>query len=221
MTGGLDSGARAPEPAPGALTRLFPAYGWLKGYGREDLSKDFTAALVITVLLVPQSMAYAMLAGLPPIYGLYALIVPTVVYALFGTSRHMPVGPPALMALLTLTSVSALARPGTEEYIGLVLLLALMVGVLQLAIGPLGMGFITNFISRPVLSGFVYASAVIILLSQAKHLLGIRLPDEPSTPMLAVEISRNIVSKYRAADIEVLFTHVKLQVREPLETAGW
>ncbi|WP_228282201.1 SulP family inorganic anion transporter [Rubrobacter tropicus] len=200
---------------------MFPAYGWLKGYGREDLSKDFTAALVITVLLVPQSMAYAMLAGLPPIYGLYALIVPTVVYALFGTSRHMPVGPPALMALLTLTSVSALARPGTEEYIGLVLLLALMVGVLQLAIGPLGMGFITNFISRPVLSGFVYASAVIILLSQAKHLLGIRLPDEPSTPMLAVEISRNIVSKYRAADIEVLFTHVKLQVREPLETAGW
>ena len=190
MTGGPDNRARSPEP--GRLERLFPAYGWLRGYGRKDFTKDLTAALVITVLLVPQSMAYAMLAGLPPIYGLYASIVPTVVYALFGTSRHMPVGPPALMALLTLTSVSALARPGTEEYIGLVLLLALMVGVLQLAIGLLGMGFITNFISRPVLSGFVYASAVIILLSQVKHLLGIRLPDEPSTPMLVAEISRRV-----------------------------
>jgi SulP family sulfate permease len=114
------------------------------------------------------------------------------VYALFGTSRHMPVGPPAVMALLTLTSVSALARPGTEEYIGLVLLLALMVGVLQLVVGFLGMGFITNFISRPVLSGFIYASAVIIVLSQVGYLLGIRLPDGAPTPELVAEIARRI-----------------------------
>lgn len=189
----LDGEAReAPGLTAGGVAKVFPAYGWLRGYGREDLSKDFAAALVITVMVVPQSLAYAMLAGLPPIYGLYASIVPTVVYALFGTSRHMPVGPPALMALLTLTSVSALARPGTEEYISLVLLLALMVGVVQVAIGLLGMGFITNFISRPVLTGFVYASAVIIVLSQVGHLLGLRLPAETSTPRLIATISRSI-----------------------------
>lgn len=132
-------------------------------------------------MLVPQSMAYALLAGLPPIYGLYASTVPAIIYALFGTSKHMPVGPPALMALLTFTSVSAIARPGSEEYIGYVLLLALMVGALQLALGFLQMGFLTNFISHPVLSGFIYASAVIIALSQVKHFLGIESADDHST----------------------------------------
>ena len=140
-----------------------------------------SAGLVITVMLVPQSMAYALLAGLPPIYGLYASTVPAILYALFGTSKHMPVGPPALMALLTFTSVSAIAKPGSEEYIGYVLLLALMVGVLQLALGLLQMGFLTNFISHPVLSGFIYASAVIIALSQVKHFLGIEPADDHST----------------------------------------
>jgi SulP family sulfate permease len=145
------------------------------------LSRDFSAALIITVMLVPQSMAYALLAGLPPIYGLYASTVPAILYAIFGTSKHMPVGPPALMALLTFTSVSAIAKPGSEEYIGYVLLLALMVGVLQLALGFLQMGFLTNFISHPVLSGFIYASAVIIALSQVQHFLGIDASDDHST----------------------------------------
>lgn len=161
--------------------KFVPAVGWLRSYGRSDLSRDFSAALVITVMLVPQSMAYALLAGLPPIYGLYASAVPAIIYALFGTSKHMPVGPPALMALLTFTSVSAIAKPGSEEYIGYVLLLALMVGVLQLALGFLQMGFLTNFISRPVLSGFIYASAIIIALSQVKHFLGIEPTDDHST----------------------------------------
>lgn len=174
------------------LERYVPAAVWLRGYGREDLTKDFTAALVITVMLVPQSMAYALLAGLPPVYGLYASMVPTIVYALFGTSRHMPVGPPALMALLTFTSVSALAEPGTAEYISLALLLALMVGVLQLAIGLLRMGFITNFISHPVLSGFIYASAIIIALSQAKYLLGISMSGAHSTIDTALALARQI-----------------------------
>lgn len=133
-------------------------------------------------------MAYALLAGLPPIYGLYASTVPTVAYALFGTSRHMPVGPPALMALLTSTSVSQLAERGTEEYVRLVLLLALMVGVLQLVIGILGMGFIVNFVSHPVLSGFIYASAVVIAVSQAGHLLGVPVPEGRSTLAMAQSI---------------------------------
>ncbi|MDP8940621.1 MAG: sulfate permease [Actinomycetota bacterium] len=171
---------------------MVPAAGWLRGYGREDLSRDFSAALVITVMLVPQSMAYALLAGLPPIYGLYASTVPAIVYAVFGTSRHMPVGPPALMALLTFTSVSAIAKPGTDEYIGYVLLLAFMVGMLQLALGLLRMGFLTNFISHPVLSGFIYASAVIIALSQVKHFLGIEASDDHSTLGMLASIIQKI-----------------------------
>jgi sulfate permease, SulP family len=164
----------------GALENFLPAYRWLRNYKRSYLASDLLSALIVTAMLVPQGMAYALLAGLPTIYGLYASTIPAIVYALFGTSRHMPVGPPALMALLTFTSVSALAEPGTGEYISLALLLALMVGALQLALGLLKMGFVTNFIPHPVLSGFIYASAVIIALSQEEYLLGIQLPDEQS-----------------------------------------
>lgn len=174
------------------LEKTVPAYGWLRSYRREDLPKDLVSAVVITALLVPQGMAYAVLAGLPASYGLYASTVPAVVYALFGTSRHMPVGPPALMALLTFTSVSALAEPGSPEYISLVLLLTLMVGALQLIIGLFRMGFITNFISHPVLSGFVYASAIVISLSQMEHLLGVPVSSEHSTPGLAIELVRRL-----------------------------
>jgi SulP family sulfate permease len=163
------------------ISRLIPASEWLRSYGRRELYGDFSSALVITVMLVPQSMAYALLAGLPPIYGLYASTVPTIVYALFGSSRHMPVGPPALMALLTFTSVSALAEPGTGRYIGFALLLAAMVGVIQLSLGLARLGFITNFISHPVLSGFIYASAIVIAISQAEGLLGVSLPEGVST----------------------------------------
>jgi sulfate permease, SulP family len=175
-----------------SLKKIVPAFGWLRSYTRDDLSRDFSAAVVITAMLVPQGMAYALLAGLPPRYGLYASTVPAIVYALFGTSRHMPVGPPALMALLTFTSVSALAEPMTEEYISLALLLALMVGVLQLAMGLLRMGFITNFISHPVLSGFIYASAVVIAISQAGSLFGIPLPEEHSTVGTVSALVRNV-----------------------------
>lgn len=175
------------------LREVVPAYGWLRGYRREDLSADLSSGLVVAVILVPQGMAYALLAGLPPIYGLYASTVPAIVYALFGTSRHMPVGPPALMALLTFTGVSALAEPGSGEYISLALLLALMAGTLQLALGLLKMGFITNFIPHPVLSGFIYASAIVIAISQARHLLGISLSGgEGSTPGTVLELGQRI-----------------------------
>jgi sulfate permease, SulP family len=127
------------------LEKFVPAYGWLRHYNREDLPRGLSAGLIVAIMLVPQGMAYALLAGLPPIYGLYASTVPAIVYALFGTSRHMPVGPPALMALLTFTGVSALAEPGSDEYVALALLLALVAGVLQLTIGLVNMGFITNF----------------------------------------------------------------------------
>lgn len=174
------------------MEKVVPAYGWLRDYRRGDLASDLSASLVIAAMLVPQGMAYALLAGLPASHGLYASVVPAIVYALFGTSRHMPVGPPALMALLTFTAVSPLAEPGTPKYVSLALLLALMVGVMQLALGVLRMGFVTNFISRPVLSGFVYASAVVITLSQMEHLLGIPLSGEHSTVGTVLELGRSI-----------------------------
>ena len=163
------------------MTAAVPALGWIGSYRRADLPRDLSAGVVVGVMLVPQAMAYALLAGLPPVYGLYASILPTVAYALFGTSRHMPVGPPALMALITFSSVSALAEPGSGEYVGLALLLALMAGALQLGLGLLRLGFVSNFIPLPVLSGFVYASVVVISLSQAASLLGIPAGAERST----------------------------------------
>ncbi|QIN81438.1 sulfate permease [Rubrobacter tropicus] len=174
------------------LPAAFPFLGWLGAYRRADLPRDLSAGLVVGVMLVPQAMAYALLAGLPPVYGLYASIVPTVAYALFGTSRHMPVGPPALMALLTFSGVSALAEPGSGEYVGLALLLALMAGVLQLGLGLLRLGFVSNFIPLPVLSGFVYASAVVISLSQAASLLGIPAGSERSTPGILSSLAGRI-----------------------------
>jgi len=155
------------------LSGVVSPVGWLRDYRSEDLPKDLLAGLVVAVLLVPQGMAYALLAGLPPVHGLYASVVPAVVYALLGTSRHMPVGPPALMALLTFAGVSALAEPGSARYVSLALLLAFMAGAVQLALGLLRAGFVADFLSRPVLSGFVYASAAIIVLGQLGHLLGI------------------------------------------------
>lgn len=182
------------------LAALVPAYGWLKNYKRADLSKDVLAGLIVAVMLVPQGMAYALLAGLPPVYGLYASTVPAVVYALFGTSRHMPVGPPALMALLTFAGVSELARPGTQEFVSYALLLALMAGGLQLTLGLLRMGFVTDFVPRPVLSGFIYASAVVIALGQAGNLLGVEVPADGST----VETAAVLVSRLGEAHPETL-----------------
>jgi SulP family sulfate permease len=149
--------------------------GWIRQYRRSDLSRDLLAGLAVAVVLIPQGIAYALLAGLPAAYGLYASVVPAIVYALFGTSRHMPVGPPALMALLTFAGVSAVAEPGTEEYVSLALLLALMAGSLQLILGLLRAGFVANFVPPPVLSGFVFASAIIIIFSQTDDLLGVEV----------------------------------------------
>jgi len=127
-------------------------------------------------MLIPQGMAYSMLAGLPPIYGLYASTIPLILYALFGTSRQLAVGPVAMVSLLIATGVGSLAATGSEEFIGLAILLALMVGVLQFSLGIFRLGFLVNFLSHPVISGFTSAAALIIGLSQLKHLLGINIP---------------------------------------------
>ena len=148
----------------------------MPSYGGSNVRADAAAGLTVAVMLVPQAMAYAMLAGLPPVVGLYAATLPLFAYALFGTSRQLAVGPVAMVSLMVASGVGALATPGSAEYIALAALLALMVGVLQVAMGTLRLGFVVNFLSRPVISGFTAAAAVIIALSQLKHLLGVAIP---------------------------------------------
>jgi len=157
------------------LQQLLPIAGQLEDYGREKLTGDLSAGLTVGVMLIPQGMAYALIAGLPPIYGLYASLVPLVIYALFGTSRQLAVGPVAMVSLLVAAAVGPIAGGDTQLYLGLALLLSLMVGLLQFGLGLARFGFLVNFLSHPVLAGFTSAAALIIGLSQLKHLLGISI----------------------------------------------
>ncbi len=154
------------------MRRFLPILTWLPRYEKDWLKGDLAAGVTVGVMLIPQGMAYALIAGLPPEYGLYAAVVPLVIYAVFGTSRHLAVGPVALIALLVASAVAPLAD-SPEEHIALSVLLALMIGVIQLAFGFMRMGFLVNLLSHPVLSGFISAAAIVIGLSQLHHLLGV------------------------------------------------
>ncbi len=155
------------------ISRLFPIVSWASRYDRGDLRSDAAAGLTVGAMLVPQAMAYALLAGLPPAVGLYAATVPVVIYALFGTSRQLAVGPVAIVSLLTATALAPLVEEGTGGYLAAAALLALMVGVVHLVLGVGRLGFLVNFLSHSVLVGFTAAAAIIIGFSQAKHLVGI------------------------------------------------
>lgn len=159
-----------------AISRYIPALNWLPVYRREDLAGDLMAGLIVAIMLVPQGMAYALLAGLPPQIGLYASIVPLIIYGLMGTSRVLILGPVALVSLLAASGIAPLAAVGTAEYLQLALTLALLVGIIQTVLGLLRAGFIVNFLSYPVLSGFTSAAAIVIGFSQLKHILGLSLP---------------------------------------------
>ena len=152
-----------------------PSLHWIKTYDRTWLRGDVSAGLTVGIMLIPQGMAYALLAGLPPIYGLYAATLPLIIYALLGTSRQLAVGPVAMDSLLTATAVGAIAATGTDEYLALAALLALMVGVFQLLAGLVRLGFLVDLLSRPIISGFTSAAALIIGLSQLQHLFGVDL----------------------------------------------
>lgn len=157
------------------MKRFFPIFDSITSYSSEWLKNDLFAGLVVGVMLIPQGLAYAMIAGLPPIYGLYTAIVPTIVYALFGSSRHVSVGPVAMDSLILVAGASAFAIEGTTEYLLLVAALTLMIGAIQMSMGILKLGFIANFLSKPVILGFTFAAAVIISIKQLKYLLGIQL----------------------------------------------
>lgn len=168
------------------LARTLPFLGWLRSYRRQWLRGDISAGLTVAAMIIPQGMAYAMLAGLPPIMGLYASILPMTVYALAGTSRQLSVGPTALDSLLVAVGVGTLAQTGTDAYLVLAIALALCVGTIQVVMGITRLGFLVNFLSYPVLCGFTAAAAVITALSQVKHLLGVSLPQTYDLKDLAV-----------------------------------
>lgn len=157
------------------MQRFIPSIGWLKSYNRQDLRGDLPAGLTVGVMLIPQGMAYALIAGLPVVYGLYAALVPQVVYAFLGSSRKLAVGPVAMDSLLVASGLTGLAVAGSDRYIELALLLAFMMGALQFLLGMLRMGFLAQFLSRPVISGFTSAAALIIGLNQLPSLLGIQM----------------------------------------------
>jgi SulP family sulfate permease len=147
---------------------------WLTHYRRENLSSDLLAGVIVTVLVIPQSLAYALLAGLPPQAGLYASILPVLVYAWLGSSSLQAVGPVAITSIMTFSVLSPLATPGSAQYLALAAGLALCSGLLTLAFGALRLGFLSQLLSRPVVSGFISGSAVLIIISQLKFLFGIQ-----------------------------------------------
>ncbi|NDV42428.1 SulP family inorganic anion transporter [Flagellimonas sediminis] len=154
------------------LKRYFPFLSWIGNYNRSLLYGDLIAGITVGIMLVPQGMAYAMIAGMPPIYGLYASLVPPFIYALTGTSRQLAVGPVAMDSLLVAAGIGALHLAGIEDYIAAILFLTLLIGSVQLLLGILKMGFFVNFLSKPVISGFTSAAAILIGLGQLKHILG-------------------------------------------------
>lgn len=156
-----------------SFSRFLPCLEWARDYNRETLASDITAAVIVTIMLIPQSLAYAMLAGLPPEVGLYASMMPLVLYALFGTSRTLAVGPVAVASLMSAAAVGSVVTQGTAGFAEASVVLALLSAGFLLLMGVFRLGFLANFLSHPVISGFISASGVLIAISQMKHILGV------------------------------------------------
>ncbi|MCP5396964.1 MAG: sulfate permease [Sphingomonadaceae bacterium] len=178
-------GRRAGTPSSGGLARHLPILDWGRHYNASILTSDLMAAVIVTIMLIPQSLAYALLAGLPPVVGLYASILPLVAYAIFGTSRTLAVGPVAVVSLMTASAAGAVAAQGTPEYLEAAITLAAMSGVMLAVLGFLRLGFLANLLSHPVISGFITASGILIATSQVKHILGVKGGGENWPTMLA------------------------------------
>lgn len=155
------------------IRKIIPILEWLPNYEKSFLKGDLIAGITVGIILIPQGIAYALIAGLPPIYGLYCALVPQVIYAIFGSARQVAIGPVAMDSLIVATGVSTLALAGSESYIEIAILLAFMVGTIQFVLGVFSLGFIVNFLSRPVITGFTSAVALIIGINQFRNLLGV------------------------------------------------
>ncbi len=174
------------------IKSFFPILDWATNYKKEWFKGDLSAGLTVGIMLIPQGIAYAMIAGLPPIYGLYTAMIPQIAYAIFGTSRQLAVGPVAMDSLIVASGVAVLAEVGSEHFIEFAILLAFMMGVLQVTFGLFKLGFLVNFLSKPVISGFTSAASLIIGLNQLKHLLGIDIHRNNKLQNLLVEAFQHI-----------------------------
>jgi len=167
----------APAARRANLLRLLPSLpilDWGRRYNRDTLVSDVVAAIIVTIMLIPQSLAYALLAGLPPEVGLYASVAPLLLYAVFGTSRVLAVGPVAVVSLMTAAAIGEHAVAGSPQYWAVAITLAFLSGVMLLIMGVLRLGFLANFLSHPVISGFISASGLLIAASQLKTLMGVK-----------------------------------------------
>ncbi|WP_376877901.1 SulP family inorganic anion transporter [Albirhodobacter sp. R86504] len=174
-----------------SFARYLPILTWGRAYNRAALTNDVIAAIIVTIMLIPQSLAYALLAGLPPEAGLYASIVPIMLYAVFGTSRALAVGPVAVVSLMTAAALSNIAAQGTMGYAVAALSLAGLSGIILVAMGVFRLGFVANFLSHPVIAGFITASGILIAASQIKHILGVSA-DGHSLVELIVDLLRHV-----------------------------
>lgn len=175
------------------MKRFIPFLGWASQYRKSFFLKDLMAGLTVGIILIPQGMAYAMVAGLPPVYGLYASLFPLLIYMFLGTSRQLAIGPVAMDSLLVAAGLGTLAITGLENYIVMAIFLAFMVGFFQLMLGLFRMGFLVNFLSKPVISGFTSGAAFIIIFSQLKHLLGVEIEKSSLFHQLVVNAIDKIV----------------------------
>lgn len=176
---------------PDTVKRYFPILEWGRTYDRTTATNDLVAAAIVTVMLIPQSLAYALLAGLPPEMGLYASILPLVLYALFGTSRALAVGPVAVVSLMTAAAIGKVSADGGIDAVTAAITLAFMSGLFLIGLGLLRLGFLANFLSHPVISGFITASGLVIATSQLKHVLGVTAEGD-TLPALVASIAAHI-----------------------------
>ena len=195
--GGIAENDTALKPATTRWRRLsprrvFPVFEWLPGYGRRTFAADLGAGLTVGAVLIPQGMAYALVAGLPPVVGLYASVFPILVYTVFGRSRQLALGPVAIVSLLTASGLESLAGGDADLYVSLAASLALMVGLLMIAMGAARLGFVAQFLSQPVLSGFTSAAALIIAGTQLRNILGVDLVRSEYTLDIVVDAARRL-----------------------------
>jgi SulP family sulfate permease len=174
------------------IKKIIPILEWLPNYKSSRLRGDFIAGITVGIILIPQGIAYALIAGLPPIYGLYTALVPQIMYAIFGSSRQVAIGPVAMDSLIVAAGVSTLALAGTDSYIEIAILLALMVGAIQLLMGVFRLGFIVNFLSRPVISGFTSAAALIIGFNQFRNLFGVDFERSNQIQYVIIDVWKHI-----------------------------
>ena len=210
------------------LKQLIPILEWLPNYKSSQFRGDFIAGITVAIVLIPQGIAYALIAGLPPIYGLYCALVPQLMYAIFGSSRQVAIGPVAMDSLIVATGVSTIALTGSESYIAIAILLALVVGAIQFLMGVFRLGFIVNFLSRPVIIGFTSAVALTIGLNQFRNLFGVDFIQSDQIHILFEDIWERI-SEYNlhttligvaASILIILFRKINKKIPNALIVVG-